>query len=1177
MDLEGITLREVGERQILSSLAGKADDPPSALANPAATPDTEVTPRRCVTQDTEVTPDTDVTPDTEVTPDTDVTPDTEVTRTRSLGVGARLTAWLGGNATAGRARERPARTLLGEAPRPQPPGTCFPSHPRVQKGLVDRPLPAPAKTISRETAPPPPHPIGRNRDPAPSSAVPRPTRRRFHQPPISSLQASRSSNSRRIPDPPPPRCSQTEGNTFSRTAHAQAGAGGAGAQAQKQAPPQRSLTSWAGCPRQQGESSLDFGGIHRGQRTRKGHGAGGNLERESGLHVGNRDDSNLYINVKLKAAEEIGIKATHIKLPRTATEAEVLKYITSLNEDHTIHGFIVQLPLDSENPINTEAVVNAIAPEKDVDGLTNISAGKLARGDLNDCFIPCTPKGCLELIKGTGVQIAGRHAVVIGRSKIVGAPMHDLLLWNHATVTTCHSKTANLDKEVNKGDILVVAVGQPEMVKGEWIKPGAIVIDCGINYVPDDTKQSGRKVVGDVAFSAAKERAGFITPVPGGVGPMTVAMLMQSTVESAKRFLEKFKPGKWPIEHNKLNLKTPVPSDIDISRSCKPKSISKLAQEIGLFSEEVELYGETKAKVLLSVLDRLRQQPDGKYVVVTGITPTPLGEGKSTTTIGLVQALGAHLHENVFACVRQPSQGPTFGIKGGAAGGGYSQVIPMEEFNLHLTGDIHAITAANNLVAAAIDARMFHEQTQTDKALFNRLVPSVNGVRKFSDIQIRRLRRLGIEKTDPTTLTDEEINRFARLDIDPETITWQRVLDTNDRFLRKITIGQAPTEKGYTRTTQFDISVASEIMAVLALTSSLEDMRERLSKMVVASSKKGEPISTEDLGVSGALAVLMKDAIKPNLMQTLEGTPVFVHAGPFANIAHGNSSIIADRIALKLVGPEGFVVTEAGFGADIGMEKFFNIKCRYSGLRPHVVVLVATVRALKMHGGGPTVTAGLPLPKEYIEENLELVEKGFSNLKKQIENARMFGVPVVVAVNAFKTDTETELDLVSRLAREHGAFDAVKCTHWAEGGKGALALAQAVQKAAQAPSSFRLLYDLKLPVADKIRIIAQKIYGADDIELLPEAQLKAEVYTKQGFGHLPICMAKTHLSLSHNPEQKGVPTGFVLPIRDIRASVGAGFLYPLVGTMSTMPGLPTRPCFYDIDLDPVTEQVNGLF
>lgn len=381
------------------------------------------------------------------------------------------------------------------------------------------------------------------------------------------------------------------------------------------------------------------------------------------LQVGNRDDSNLYINVKLKAAEEIGIKAMHIKLPRTATESEVLKCITSLNEDLTVHGFIVQLPLDSENPISTETLVNAISPEKDVDGLNSISAGKLARGDLNNCFIPCTPKGCLELIKETGVQIAGRHAVVVGRSKIVGAPMHDLLLWNHATVTTCHSKTANLNEEISKGDILVVATGQPEMVKGEWIKPGAIVIDCGINYVTDDTKPNGKKIVGDVAYGEAKERASFITPVPGGVGPMTVAMLMQSTVESAKRFLEKFKPGKWIIQYNKLNLKTPVPSDIDISRSYKPKPIGNLAREIGLRAEEVELYGETKAKVLLSALERLKHQPDGKYVVVTGITPTPLGEGKSTTTIGLVQALGAHLHQNVFACVRQPSQGPTFGIK----------------------------------------------------------------------------------------------------------------------------------------------------------------------------------------------------------------------------------------------------------------------------------------------------------------------------------------------------------------------------------------------------------------------------------------------------------------------------------------------------------------------------------
>uniref|UniRef100_A0A8C8CTC2 C-1-tetrahydrofolate synthase, cytoplasmic n=1 Tax=Oncorhynchus tshawytscha TaxID=74940 RepID=A0A8C8CTC2_ONCTS len=897
------------------------------------------------------------------------------------------------------------------------------------------------------------------------------------------------------------------------------------------------------------------------------------------LQVGDRDDSNLYISMKLKAAAEVNNRMPDVIVPVSYIFQIVLHSIMEVNENSAIHGLIVQLPLDSIHKIDTEKVTNVVAPEKDVDGLTCINAGKLSRGDLGDCFIPCTPNGCMELIRQTGVSVAGKRAVVIGRSKIVGAPMHDLLLWNHATVTTCHSKTADLAAEVGRADILVVGIGKAEMVKGDWVKKGAVVIDCGINHIPDETRPSGKRVVGDVHYSSVKEQAGFITPVPGGVGPMTVAMLMQNTVLSAKRFLESHQPGKWSITYTKLILQKPVPSDIVISRSCVPKPIDRLATEVGLLSDEVELYGKTK--------------PDGKYVVVTGyalynklvvyvvctsrITPTPLGEGKSTTTIGLVQALGAHMKLNVFACVRQPSQGPTFGIKGGAAGGGYSQVIPMEEFNLHLTGDIHAITAANNLVAAAIDARLFHEATQTDKALYNRLVPLSGGQRTFSPIQINRLMRLGIEKTDPTTLTEEEITRFARLDMDPDSITWHRVIDTNDRFLRKITIGQSPTEKGHTREAQFSITVASEIMAVLALTSSLKDMRQRLAKMVVATSRSGQPITTEDLGVSGALTVLMRDAIKPNLMQTLEGTPVFVHAGPFANIAHGNSSVLADKIALKLVGPEGFVVTEAGFGADIGMEKFFNIKCRYSGLRPHVVVLVATVRALKMHGGGPTVTAGMALPKEYVEENLELLEKGCSNMRKQVENARHFGVPVVVAVNAFKTDTESELDLICTLAKEVGAFDAVRCSHWAEGGAGAVALGQAVQRASEAPSDFKFLYDVELPIADKIRIIAQKIYGADDIELLPDAQHKVELYTKQGFGNLPICMAKTHLSLSHEADKKGVPTGFVLPIRDIRASVGAGFLYPLVGTMPTIPGLPTRPCFYDIDLDPETEQVNGLF
>uniref|UniRef100_A0A672IAK9 formate--tetrahydrofolate ligase n=1 Tax=Salarias fasciatus TaxID=181472 RepID=A0A672IAK9_SALFA len=645
----------------------------------------------------------------------------------------------------------------------------------------------------------------------------------------------------------------------------------------------------------------------------------------------------------------------------------------------------------------------------------------------------------------------------------------------------------------------------------------------------------------------------------------------QNVVRSCSRWLQDQHYRPWRLHPLKLQPLTPVPSDLEISRAQVAKPVDQLATEIGLLPEELESYGRNKAKVRLSLLDRLHSQPDGKYVLVAGITPTPLGEGKSTVTVGLVQALSAHLKLNSFACLRQPSQGPTFGVKGGAAGGGYAQVIPMEEFNLHLTGDIHAITAANNLVAAAIDARILHEATQSDKALFKRLVPSVNGVRKFSPIQISRLRRLGINKTDPESLTSQEISNFVRLDLDPKKITWQRVVDTNDRFLRKITIGQASTEKGQIRETGFDIAVASEIMAILALADSLEDMKNRLARMVVGTSHSGLPVTAEDLGVSGALAVLMKDAIKPTLMQTLEGTPVFVHAGPFANIAHGNSSVLADKLALKLVGRDGFVVTEAGFGADIGMEKFFNIKCRASGLRPNVVVLVATVRALKMHGGGPHVS-------RHGSANLSLVAGGCqSNLKKQIQIAQQFGVPVVVALNVFKTDTQAEIDLVCQIARECGAFDALPCNHWAQGGRGSVALAQAVKQAASKPSNFQFLYHSEMPIVEKIRTIAQRVYGADDIDLSLEAQTKIDYYNQQGYGSLPICMAKTHLSLSHMPDKKGAPTGFVLPIRDVRASVGAGFIYPLVGTMSTMPGLPTRPCFYDIDLDPATEEITGLF
>jgi formyltetrahydrofolate synthetase len=630
-----------------------------------------------------------------------------------------------------------------------------------------------------------------------------------------------------------------------------------------------------------------------------------------------------------------------------------------------------------------------------------------------------------------------------------------------------------------------------------------------------------------------------------------------------------------PFTVTEIDLLNPVPSDIEIAQAAKMKPIRQVAEELGLLPEELELYGETKAKVKLDVLKRLKNEPNGKYVDVTAITPTPLGEGKTTTTVGLSQALGAALGKRVFTAIRQPSQGPTFGIKGGAAGGGYSQIIPMEDFNLHLTGDIHAITASNNLVAAAIDTRMLHESQQSDDALFRRLCPpDKEGKREFSPSMLKRLKKLGIDKTNPDDLTEEEAGRFARLDIDPETITWRRVVDVNDRMLRGITIGQGAAEGGFTRETGYDITVASEIMAILALTTSLADMRERFGRVVIGTSRAGDPVTCEDLGVAGAMTVLMKDAIKPTLMQTLEGTPAFVHAGPFANIAHGNSSIIADQMALKLA---DYVVTESGFGADIGMEKFFNIKCRYSGLIPDVVVLVATIRALKMHGGGPKVTAGAPLAAEYTQENLELLEAGLPNLQAHIENAKRFGIPVVVAVNVFKDDTPAELELVRAAALKAGAEDAVVSKHWMYGGKGAEDLAKSVVAAAEKPSDFKFLYSLDISIKDKIETICKEIYGADGVEYSEEAEKKIALYTRLGYDKLPMCMAKTHLSISHDPSLKGRPKGFIVPIRDLRASVGAGFIYPLLGAMSTMPGLPTRPAYYDIDLDLETGQIIGLF
>ena len=586
--------------------------------------------------------------------------------------------------------------------------------------------------------------------------------------------------------------------------------------------------------------------------------------------------------------------------------------------------------------------------------------------------------------------------------------------------------------------------------------------------------------------------------------------------------------------------KFPVPSDLDIAQAATVRPIVDIAAELGLDDEDLIQFGKYKAKVHLDALKKLSDRPMGKYIDVTAITPTPLGEGKTTTSVGLVQGLG-QLGHKAIACIRQPSQGPTFGIKGGAAGGGYSQVIPMEDFNLHLTGDIHAITAAHNLVAAAIDARWFHES-------------------RLSDAQ---LSEMGLD----------------RLDIDPYNITWNRVVDVNDRALRSIILGLGGKWDGRPRQGGFDITVASEIMAILALVngddyrSALRDLRERCGRIVIGQSTTGKPITAEELGVAGAVTVLMKDAIHPNLMQTLEGQAAFVHAGPFANIAHGNSSIVADKVALRL---GEYVVTESGFGADIGMEKFLDIKCRYSDLKPDCLVLVATIRALKMHGGGPRVIPGKPLDPAYTEENLELVETGLANLKAHVRNAKRYGVPVVVAVNVFKDDTPAEVELVKKASIEAGAELAAMSDHWTNGGDGALELAEAVVAACEKPANFEFLYPLDLTIKEKIETIAKDIYSAAEVVYEPLANRQIKSYEDSGFGNLPICMAKTHLSISHDPALKNAPSGFTLPVREVRASVGAGFIYPLLGQMRTMPGLGSMPAYMNVDIDE-EGQVVGLF
>jgi len=553
------------------------------------------------------------------------------------------------------------------------------------------------------------------------------------------------------------------------------------------------------------------------------------------------------------------------------------------------------------------------------------------------------------------------------------------------------------------------------------------------------------------------------------------------------------------------------PTDLEIARRAQLKPVDDIASEMGLGMHLLEPYGEQVMKIKLDAIEELADRPTAKYVVVSAITPTPLGEGKTTTTVGLGQGF-RHIGKRATIAIRQPSMGPTFGIKGGAAGGGYSQVVPMEVLNLHLTGDMHAVTAAHNMLAAMIDNHLFQGNA---------------------------------------------------LGIDMHNITWRRVLDVNDRALRNIVIGLGGRGDGVPRQTGFDITAASEVMATLALASSLADLRARLARIVIGYKRDGTPVTAEQLDAAGAMAVILRDAVKPNLLQTLENTPVLVHAGPFGNIATGNSSVIADLIGIHA---GDFLVTEAGFGADMGAERFFNIKCRTSGLRPDAAVIVATVRALKAHSGKYKIVAGKPLPEELLAENPDDVAAGAANLRKQIENIRLHGVSPVVAINAFPTDHPSEHQMIRDIAAEQGARSAL-CTHFADGGRGAIELAEAVAEAAEEPSNFTVLYPDSASLREKIATVATKVYGADGVEYSALATAQLDTYERAGFSNLPVCIAKTHLSISSDPSLKGAPTGWTLPVREVRASVGAGFVYPICGDMRTMPGLSKTPAAARIDLD----------
>eukprot|EP00397_Hematodinium_sp_SG-2012_P001563 GEMP01001566.1.p1 GENE.GEMP01001566.1~~GEMP01001566.1.p1 ORF type:complete len:911 (-),score=177.59 GEMP01001566.1:2509-5241(-) len=866
------------------------------------------------------------------------------------------------------------------------------------------------------------------------------------------------------------------------------------------------------------------------------------VKRKPGLaiiQVGEDAPSKVYVGHKVKAGIDCGLHVEHLKLPRSSNEANILATIHAINENDDIHGVILQLPVDSAEEVNVDRCIEAIDPKKDVDGLHFKNAGQLARGMMNNgTLLPCTPRGCMELLRAHSPRpLRGMKAVVLGRSKIVGSPIAELLKWEDVTVTTVHSRTPP-DQVIalcREADIVVAACRQPQFLKGYMLKPGAMVVDVGINSIPDATKKSGARIVGDVDYDSCKEVAGYITPVPGHVGPMTIAMLLQNTLDAAKRYMvADF--TRWDTRPLSLPVVRPAAvDDFALNQMFKPKHITEVSKEMRLFPHEVLQSGPFKAKLDSErILRRLGGEHRGKYVVVSSVTPTRSGEGKTTTVLGLSQAFMAHLRINCLATLREPSLGPTFSLKGGGTGGGLSQVIPSEDMNLHFNGDIHAVSATQNLLAAATDNCIARENfPQPIEILFGRLTRTGT----FTKAQLERLQKLGITKTNPSEFTAEEMKKFATRGLVRDKMTIRRVLDVNDAFIEN----------------QFNCTASSEVMNILALAHDYNDLVERLKHIVVGRSPQGF-VTARDICVDGALAILMKQASQPNLIQNLEGGPVMVHAGPFAGLGPGVSSVMADTLGLRMVGEDGFVVTEAGFGSDLGLEKFVNIKTRVDDiLIPDVCIVVVTTKSLMTTARSVGSHA---TKSEALRHGAEV------NLRKHIGIVKQFNIPMVVAVNTFDSDSLEELESIRQLALEFGADDAVICRHFQEGGRGAVELAESVQKLSQRKYKLNRSYELHDSIEDKLHSVATKVYGREGISLTDAAKDSLRLF-EADYKHLPVCCNMSPFGF-HAPKITET-----LLIRDLHLQAGSGLIIADCGpdNYNYMPALPSRPRFTDIGID----------